>query len=470
MVPTSGRGWTRKLSVFRSAAVLFAFAFAMNGSGVHAEITEPDNVIFGTISSLGRPVTAAQTNLVIDARKSTNGPVIASYRMGEDPGLGDFYGLRIPLEAFLPLRQAEASRIGGLIYLMLRDEFGVRAQLMVAIPERGKYLRVDFTDPDSDGDGLPDRWELQYFGNKTIADPNSDPDGDGQSNRAEFLAGTNPLQADGRHPADIFPADNRLSVEELDAYANAWLDGQTWTIAPTNIPIAFVTRAAALWLGGETYRFTNAPPTNSPMWWVNLAPVPGAIPPGTNRVVGQPLPVGPTRGQTLVVGIRSTPRDAVLAYAVEDVPPAGWPVGTVSHGGSYDAVNGRVKWGPFYDAGERDLYYEVSIPTNATGAFSFSGLGSFDGLNVVATGGRVGSVGGSSTNRALRLDVVRVDAQGLLMRLDGQAATAYRVESSTNFVSWQFLRNATTDLGGVIQFRPTNFNVAPHRFYRARVP
>jgi subtilisin family serine protease len=45
---------------------------------------------------------------------------------------------------------------------------------------------------DSDGNGLPDWWEKQYFGVATGTNPAADPDGDGASNMAEFLAGTNP--------------------------------------------------------------------------------------------------------------------------------------------------------------------------------------------------------------------------------------------------------------------------------------
>jgi hypothetical protein len=44
---------------------------------------------------------------------------------------------------------------------------------------------------DSNSDGIPDAWELQNFGTISI-DVNSDPDGDGQSNLQEYLAGTNP--------------------------------------------------------------------------------------------------------------------------------------------------------------------------------------------------------------------------------------------------------------------------------------
>ena len=44
---------------------------------------------------------------------------------------------------------------------------------------------------DSDSDGLPDAWELQYFGN-LLQGPSGDPDGDGVSNLLEFLQGRNP--------------------------------------------------------------------------------------------------------------------------------------------------------------------------------------------------------------------------------------------------------------------------------------
>jgi probable HAF family extracellular repeat protein len=48
---------------------------------------------------------------------------------------------------------------------------------------------------DSDGDGLPDEWENQYRGNLTDLG-SGDWDGDGVSDRDEFLLGTNPTQTD----------------------------------------------------------------------------------------------------------------------------------------------------------------------------------------------------------------------------------------------------------------------------------
>ncbi len=48
---------------------------------------------------------------------------------------------------------------------------------------------------DSDGNGIPDYWELQYFHSTTGANPNSDPDGDGMSNLQEFIADTDPTNS-----------------------------------------------------------------------------------------------------------------------------------------------------------------------------------------------------------------------------------------------------------------------------------
>ncbi|HEY5298294.1 MAG TPA: S8 family serine peptidase [Verrucomicrobiae bacterium] len=48
---------------------------------------------------------------------------------------------------------------------------------------------------DTDGNGLPDWWELEYFGHLTGTDATADPDHDGENNLAEFLAGTNPTNS-----------------------------------------------------------------------------------------------------------------------------------------------------------------------------------------------------------------------------------------------------------------------------------
>ncbi|MBQ6245647.1 MAG: hypothetical protein IJK04_02185 [Kiritimatiellae bacterium] len=59
-----------------------------------------------------------------------------------------------------------------------------------------RYFRV-VGETDSDGDGAEDWWETEFgFDPSDPADAALDPDSDGLSNLAEFLAGTNPLLAD----------------------------------------------------------------------------------------------------------------------------------------------------------------------------------------------------------------------------------------------------------------------------------
>lgn len=45
---------------------------------------------------------------------------------------------------------------------------------------------------DADHDGLPDRWEAQYFGGPQAANPSADEDGDGFTNLQEWAMKTNP--------------------------------------------------------------------------------------------------------------------------------------------------------------------------------------------------------------------------------------------------------------------------------------
>lgn len=72
-------------------------------------------------------------------------------------------------------------------------QWSTRKNLLNDVPQ----LELDgsvVTDADTDHDGLPDDWERFWFGDQS-ATVDGDPDGDGQSNWAEFLAGTDPTQA-----------------------------------------------------------------------------------------------------------------------------------------------------------------------------------------------------------------------------------------------------------------------------------
>ena len=57
-------------------------------------------------------------------------------------------------------------------------------------------VTINDSNPDSDGDGLLDSWEVAHFGSIGAQDGSGDPDGDGLTNEEEETAGSNPNNVD----------------------------------------------------------------------------------------------------------------------------------------------------------------------------------------------------------------------------------------------------------------------------------
>ena len=95
-----------------------------------------------------------------------------------------------------------------------------------------------------------------------------------------------------------------------------------------------------------------------------------------------------TPGQWFTVTNLVTPAANISVFAVQDLPPAGWTVANISDGGSFDAINGEVKWGPFFGGSPVALRYDVLPPIGATGTVTFTGSADFDGLTISITGQR----------------------------------------------------------------------------------
>ena len=192
------------------------------------------------------------------------------------------------------------------------------------------------------------------------------------------------------HPADNDPViDHVVTLDEVTAYAAAWKNSQTWPVAPNPIPINYMTQAGLLWKGGEYYVFvpSNAPP----FCWVNavppspLAQTPPALT-ATNAFRSLTNVFAPHVPFTVTLTI--TPAADVSVYAVEEQVPPGLAVGSFSLGGVFDAINQKIKWGPFFDHLPRNLTYQATAQTNAPTTLVFAGAVSYDGSATAIAGTR----------------------------------------------------------------------------------
>ena len=92
-----------------------------------------------------------------------------------------------------------------------RDAWGRALDSVSAIVYEETTLVAEYlpSTQDDDGDGIPDGWEIYYFGS-IGADSDADGDEDGYTNYEEFQNGTNPLVGDAPTWGGIIYADGML--------------------------------------------------------------------------------------------------------------------------------------------------------------------------------------------------------------------------------------------------------------------
>jgi uncharacterized delta-60 repeat protein len=179
------------------------------------------------------------------------------------------------------------------------------------------------------------------------------------------------------HPADLSPANGCISLEEVMAYSAAWRQGTNWRCHLEEIPINYVTRAAALWRAGESYR-NDFLITDEPLWWVPQLNNIGRL--AFYGTAARQLPPVFIPGHPVTVTITVQPAWDATTFAAEERYPAGWLVANISHGGGLDTVHSKIKWGPFFDNQTRVLTYQATSPTGETNNQGFTGVASADGV------------------------------------------------------------------------------------------
>jgi hypothetical protein len=121
-------------------------------------------------------------------------------------------------------------------------------------------------------------------------------------------------------------------------------------------------------------------------------------------------------GQPITVTVTVTPDPAILAYGLEENFPDSWLVSGISDGGGAD--RGLIKWGVYRDHQVRALTYTITPPSGETGAKSFSGVTSFDGVsqNIAGTTSIDSASGGTTDPNSGSTAQIATDTQFLAFK------------------------------------------------------
>ena len=187
-------------------ALLLAFGF---GHGLRAQgIPEPSLVLYGVVRNLapgGGRITLGSLTWVFQPAGGGSAITVTAALTNINDQFS--YVVRVPCETELPgvplstgvLKLAATPTGYNRAQVTIEGAAAsfsqpAQANLVLARTDRGRIERVDLTVTLNTGGGLPDAWQIQYFG-RTGIDPDDDPDRDGLSNRGEFVAGTNPTDS-----------------------------------------------------------------------------------------------------------------------------------------------------------------------------------------------------------------------------------------------------------------------------------
>lgn len=131
----------------------------------------------------------------------------------------------------------------------VHEAAGEAAGNPVLTTNRACGIDIALEDPDSDEDGLPDWWEMEYWTSLEESGNEDDPDEDGYLNEDEYYAGTDPTDADS-HPWDVSGLVTYTGAQTGTVYV-VGLNAAGDIVASTVADAAGYYRMCRLPVGGE---------------------------------------------------------------------------------------------------------------------------------------------------------------------------------------------------------------------------
>jgi hypothetical protein len=240
------------LTIFLTAATALVHAAS--------SVPEPETIFYGKIINRSGPQPHQLTSGSL--KWSISMPDSAPLELTAElsPQAGGTYSYRLPVPHSALSLDLSAGPDGLPLPLLARSHEHISISVNgfpATITEPGSYifelaqasraatyrldLDVNFTMPDTDGDGMPDWWEDLHGLDKQVSDGAGDLDGDGRSNLTEFLDGTDP-NSDSRIP--------QLLTSEISAAAGGKSGVYLETIDSDTGPAALIYTLSSTPSGG----------------------------------------------------------------------------------------------------------------------------------------------------------------------------------------------------------------------------